>query len=84
MKYIDLRNTHVENYLNSKNWTGYTVRELARAGRIGSAEECATQGMTAFCHNWFDPNDIKESVRLNIAFKKLATIAIQSIIDSSN
>ena len=82
--YVQIRKNQVESFLNSKNWTGYTVKELARAGRIGNAEQTVKEATHHFSQQLFFADDLKGSVANTLAFQKLATIALQSIIDNSN
>jgi len=80
---IEMRRLHVEDALNLVNPMGLTIKELARAGHIGNPEETAKQLQGHYQSRWMDIKNIKETVRLNKLFVKLATIAIQSIIDAN-
>ena len=79
----EMRRLHVEDALNLVNPMGLTIKELARAGRIGNPAETAKQLQGHYQGRWLDVKNIKETVRLNKLFIKLATVAIQSIIDAN-
>ena len=83
MKLLEMRRSHVESALKEKNWTGYTLEELASYGRIGDPIKTAKEVSARYSEKWFDANDIKGSVENNLKFEKALAVALQAIINAN-